>query len=152
MKSTISLPLDDGFLRRECPNCHRPFKWHNGPTDARPDDFVDPKQYHCPYCGLQADVGSWFTQEQTGYISEIAGHEFSGMIEGELERAFKPLKNSDFISVSVDYKPEPKPRPLKEQADMTLVEPPCHPFEPLKVQEGWDLGLHCLVCGASFST
>ncbi len=151
MKTKISFPLDNGFLRRECPNCRRSFKWHHGPTNTRPDDFADPDQYHCPYCGVQADVESWFTQKQLDYITRLAGNEFSGVIKAEMDRALKPLEKSDFISVSVDHTPEPRPRPLREPADMVMVEPPCHPFEPLKVQEGWGSDLHCLICGTPFS-
>ena len=50
MEIRASLPLDADFLRRQCPECGRQFKWHVGPTEDTPEEFVDPPVYHCPYC------------------------------------------------------------------------------------------------------
>jgi hypothetical protein len=33
---SVSMPLDEGFLRRECRGCSRQFKWFHGSTDERP--------------------------------------------------------------------------------------------------------------------
>jgi hypothetical protein len=56
MDIPITLPLDsDGFLRRECPKCEREFKWHEGPTEDRPQDWNDPPVYWCPLCGSRSD-------------------------------------------------------------------------------------------------
>lgn len=55
---------------------------------------------------------------------------------------------SEFISLSVraGEVPEP-PEPLTEPSDMLAVESPCHPWEPVKIADGWIAPLHCLVCG-----
>ncbi len=56
-----------------------------------------------------------------------------------------------------NYKPgrsnAPVPTPLVEPDDMIIIEPPCHPWEPVKVpEERADSGpLFCLVCGESYS-
>ena len=39
MSLSIELPLDSGFLRRECPNCQLEFKWHHGPTETTPENL-----------------------------------------------------------------------------------------------------------------
>ncbi|WP_146073741.1 hypothetical protein [Amycolatopsis sp. CA-126428] len=44
----------------------------------------------------------------------------------------------------------PVPDLLVDPDDMLMVEPPCHPFEPLKVDESWRDPIHCLVCGERF--
>lgn len=45
--------------------------------------------------------------------------------------------------------PEP-PTALYEPDDMTIVAPPCHPWEPVKVPEV-AARVHCLVCGKPFA-
>ena len=30
---------------------------------------------------------------------------------------------------------------------MREVKPLCHPWEPIKVDEGWHGDIHCLICG-----
>ncbi len=61
---SVMLSLDsDGFLRRECPHCLQEFKWHNGPTEDRPEGEEDPPVYHCPRCGASAAPDQWWTPE-----------------------------------------------------------------------------------------
>lgn len=56
-----------------------------------------------------------------------------------------------------NYKPgrsnAPAPAPLFEPDDMIIIEPPCHPWEPVKVpEERADSGpLFCLVCGETYT-
>lgn len=42
------------------------------------------------------------------------------------------------------------PVPLEERADMVIIEPPCHPYEPFKIAERWTDPVHCLLCGQQF--
>jgi len=147
----VDFPLDaDGFLRRECPSCGQVFKWHHGPTDTRPADAFDPPRYTCPLCGKQANHDQWFTQDQIRYQQEVAEFYMQDAVNDELKRAFRGSKN-------VTYKPgtntAPAPTALHEPNDMLIVEPPCHPWEPVKVpQERADSGsLHCLLCGETYS-
>jgi uncharacterized protein YbaR (Trm112 family) len=47
------------------------------------------------------------------------------------------------------HQPDP-PMPLLEHDDMTMVAPPCHGFEPVKVADDWTEALYCLVCGQAY--
>lgn len=147
----MEYPLDtDGYLRRECPSCTGEFKWHNGPTDSRPDDAADPSQYSCPLCGRRASHDQWFTQRQVEYQQELVNYHAADVVNDAMKKAFRGSKN-------VTYRPgrntAPPPSPLHEPDDMIIIEPPCHPWEPVKVhEERADSGpLYCLVCGESYS-
>jgi endogenous inhibitor of DNA gyrase (YacG/DUF329 family) len=147
MDIRLDFPLDaDQFLRRECPSCTREFKWHHGPTDSRPDDVTDPPQYTCPLCGKAANHDQWFTQDQLRYRDEMVEFYKMDVVNDEMQRLF-----------GSNYKPgrstAPAPSALFEPNDMIIIEPPCHPWEPVKVpEERADAGpLFCLVCGESYS-
>jgi hypothetical protein len=88
---SLSLPLDeDGFPRRECPSCERELKWlvsDEGETEVA----APPGGYFCPYCGIQADPGSWWTQEQLAHAQTIISTE---MIEPELRKLQQQLKRT----------------------------------------------------------
>jgi hypothetical protein len=129
----LSLPLDNGFLRRECPNCRREFKWHHGPTSDRPLDAVEPEYYACPYCGQQADNDAWWTREQSEVIQQAALAEVSG----ELDRSFRGMaRKSRGGGIRIEYKASSTraPLPLQETDDMATIASPCH----------------CIVCGQRF--
>jgi Zn ribbon nucleic-acid-binding protein len=150
MEISVSMPLDDGFLRRQCPNCNREFKWHEGPTDDRPDHAVEPPMYYCPYCGLAAGADEWWTEAQLDYAEAIAAGPAMREIADQLERAIG-TKNHGLISISVNRPDEPEPlAAMVEPNDMLAVASPCHPWEPFKVAEDWSDPLHCLVCGERF--
>jgi hypothetical protein len=34
---------------------------------------------------------------------------------------------------------------------MLIVQSPCHPWEPIKIEEFWSGPIHCLVCGIQFA-
>lgn len=141
---------DDGFIRRECPACDRQFKWFASNTD---DDAEPADQYFCPMCGVQADVDDWNTQDQIdGAIAQAEPH-----ITDELQSHLKKtLRKAGFD----DFKPDPSfhldlggpGQAMHEPNDMVIVAPPCHPNEPVKVQDAAAAGeLHCLICGARFA-
>ncbi|WP_457135491.1 hypothetical protein [Mycobacteroides abscessus] len=147
MDIPVKYPLDtDGFLRRECPNCAREFKWYHGTLDSRPSDAIDPPKYSCPLCGNHADHDQWFTQDQVRHQREVIEFYKMDVVNDEMKRMF-----------GKNYKPgrsnAPVPTPLVEPDDMIIIEPPCHPWEPVKVpEERADSGpLFCLVCGESYS-
>lgn len=147
----ISLPLDnDGFLRRECPTCEKQFKWYahpEGDPDAEPVD-----QYFCPLCGAPSGADAWWTPAQLEYAQGAAAPALEEHVQEMLRDAFNRIKD-------VTFTPDPHfsleiatPDPITEQDDMVIVEPPCHPNEPLKVPDSALGGhLHCLVCGSAFS-
>jgi hypothetical protein len=149
MEVQVSFDTDaHGFLRRECPHCEREFKWFSGDTSERPDDFVDPDAYHCPYCAQTAGHDDWYTQRQLEYANEVASAAAQELVRDELEKAFRGMRG-------VTYKPgeasEPPPAPFIDPADMVMVASPCHAFEPVKVIEDWTSSLHCLICGRTFT-
>jgi hypothetical protein len=150
MDISLSLPLDQGFLRRECPHCKRQFKWHHGPTGARSENAVDPAVYYCPYCGGTAPIDEWWTKEQIEYAQRLAlGKSMRLFNEGfkEIERHVQ----SGMIQIKhQETDPEP-PLPVYEPEDMVIVLAPCHPWEPIKIDETWAQPLHCLICGAEFA-
>lgn len=138
MELSVSLPVDkSGFLRRECPTCERQFKWFHGSTKDRPDDFLEPENYFCPYCGVPSGHDTWWTPAQLDYARASVMGPISRYIGSELGSSSK-VNDHDV------------PDPLVEPDDMMMVEPPCHPFEPLKMADDWDAPLHCLMCGERF--
>lgn len=152
MDLSMTLPLDDGFLRRQCPSCEREFKWHHGATEGRPEDFAEPNVYWCPYCGDTAPSDHWWTTEQLAHAEELLAGPALRMFADELGNSLKSQRNSMMkVTMSTAYdEPEP-PEALHELTNMTTVEPPCHPWEPIKVDEGWASPLHCLLCGSTFA-
>lgn len=150
MKIDLTLPLDGPFLRRQCPSCQRQFKWHHGPTDDRPNDAEDPPTYHCPYCGEPAETGSWWTDEQVEYAREIATAQTALALNQEFAQFSRHHRRGPF-RVSVRPSAQALPAAPVEPADMAIVAPPCHPWEPFKVLDQWAEPLHCLVCGRRFA-
>lgn len=67
----------------------------------------------------------------------------------DLKKSFGNQRNS-MIKFSVSHNDPEPPSALQEPEDMEIVEPPCHPWEPMKVIEVWSEPLHCLVCGETF--
>ncbi|MDX3662886.1 hypothetical protein PV646_36780 [Streptomyces sp. ID05-26A] len=151
MEVSVEIPLDpSGFMRRECPTCERQFKWFPGGTADKPDDFADPETYFCPYCGVPSGTDNWATSAQIEYAQSVAmgvameqiGEELRDTLGSSRSRGFK-LKVSGFEAPSAQSPPH-------DPDDMIMVEPPCHPFEPLKVSDEWSETLHCLICGRVF--
>lgn len=145
----VTLPVDkDGFLRRECPNCRRQFKWL--PTENETTEQPQ-SQYYCPYFAKPADINAWWTKEQRQYMKHLAA---AKVIEPELQKFAKDLKRlnrpGSLLRFEAKYKTSSKPLPLHEPDDMRKVEPPCHPKELLKIHEHWKKPVVCLICGKSF--
>ncbi|TDZ93892.1 hypothetical protein [Mycobacteroides salmoniphilum] len=147
MEIRLDFPLDsDHFLRRKCPSCANEFKWHYGPTEIRPADAADPPRFSCPLCGEQSEGDGWFTEDQALYRDQAVEFYQMDVVNDEMKRMF-----------GKSYKPgrsnAPAPTPLIEPDDMIIVEPPCHPWEPVKVpEERADTGpIHCLVCGETYT-
>ncbi|WP_053386381.1 hypothetical protein [Leucobacter japonicus] len=146
----VSLPLDGhGFLRRECPTCVREFKWfsHNeGDLNAEPTT-----QYFCPLCGKPSGLDSWWTPAQLEHVYGSAGGAIDQVVQDAMANLFKGMKGFAYRpnpSFSVDIEVH---NPLIEPDDMVMIEPPCHPNEPLKVPEDSMERIYCLICGSAFA-
>lgn len=151
MNISMSLPLDNGFLRRECPHCERQFKWHHGPIEDCPNDAIDPNVYFCPYCGETAPPDQWLTKEQVECAQRLAlGESMRFLQDGFKELERKTSGNMVKFKVEKSDPVEP-PLPLHEPEDMLIVQSPCHPWEPIKIDESWSEPLHCIVCGNQFA-
>jgi hypothetical protein len=152
MRVSIELPLDNGFLRRECPACQGEFKWHHGPSPNRPGDAVDPAVYFCPYCGGTAPPNSWWTKEQLSYAKQLALGPVVQAYGDALENAIGKQSSASLIKIEVNRGDIPEPPPeLYEPSDMTMIRSPCHPWEPIKISENWSGPLYCLICGEKYA-
>ena len=147
----MSLPLDaDGFLRRECPNCERQFKWW--PTPPSEDGYDEGTReaveaYVCPYCYEPTDPNAWWTKEQLEYAQQLAAAEVLGP---PLHRLKSRNRQSRGIRFDVSLPSLSSPEPLTEPDDMVRVDVPCHPEEPIKIDEDWEQEVACLVCGIRY--
>lgn len=152
MELSISLPLDiDGFVSRQCPACRGRFKWFDGERDDKPEDVGDPDVYFCPLCGQTAPPDEWFTDEQVAYIrGQVAGPAVD-WVARELEDSIEGLNRTGLVEASVHTEVEEPAGTPVEADDMTMVEPPCHPWEPVKIPEEQESPLHCLFCGQRYT-
>lgn len=146
----VSIPLDDdGFLRRECPTCEQEFKWFSHQEGDPDAEQVD--QYFCPRCGQPSGLDTWWTPAQIEYAQGAARPEIDQFITDSLADALKGVKGTSFKVNQNWNSGGATPDPLIEPNDMVIVEPPCHPNEPLKVPEDATHRVHCLVCGMLFA-
>jgi DNA-directed RNA polymerase subunit RPC12/RpoP len=103
----IPVPLDSaGFLRRACPTCEREFKRLPSTTEDPGAEKPSDDGYFCPYCGIQAPDGSWFTKEQLELAQNMVGTEVVGFLLKDFTR----------------YDPPEKMHPLTEADDMQRVD------------------------------
>lgn len=127
------MPLDsEGFLRRECPTFEREFKWFHTPEGEQSAAAVPDGGYFCPYCGVQAETGTWLTKAQMEQAQNIVATQAIGPLIEKHGLKYQPPETLD---------------PLTEVDDMTRVDFECHPSEPVKVFDGWDRPVRCLICG-----
>ena len=153
MHIPLELPLDsNGFLRRECPSCHKPFKWHAGPANEEAEGHPPPPSFFCPMCGKPAGPEEWMTQEQQEYARNVAMPALMKRLDDELGAAFNGL-NSQYFSVETraSLAVPDTPMPLSEPDDMAIIASPCHSYEPVKVSDDAKSPFYCLVCGAAFA-
>lgn len=81
---SVTLKRDkDGYVGRECPDCHKYFKVTPG-TGLRGSDLP----CTCPYCGRKGPSNDFLTQDQMEYAkSAMMQH-----LEGDLNNMFKTLE------------------------------------------------------------
>ena len=149
----MTLPLDsDGYLRRECPHCERQFKWLPNPVDSsETSDATPPEHYFCPYCHEPAGLDAWWTKAQLEHVRALMMAE---VVEPQLEKFKRDLRSLDrpgsLFRFDVDTTIPPDPDPLSEADDMVRLDLPCHPDEPVKVDEAWTGEVACLMCGIRY--
>jgi hypothetical protein len=147
----MKISLDkEGFLRRECPNCERQFKKRNANSDDNTTDNTSIESYYCPYCHEPAPLNAWWTKEQLEYAQQLAYKEVLEPELRNLQRQIESLNGSSFVHTDVKLSSPPEPNLLSEPNDMVRVEFPCHPEEPLKIDEAWDQDIACLICGIQY--
>lgn len=144
-----TLPLDNGFLRRQCPSCELEFKWFHTETGSDAD-AGSVEEFYCPYCGVSASPDQWFTVEQVEYINSLVANETASQLNKEMRQlarrskrgqiSFKVTKTFDIATFTTSDEPD----------DMVAVASPCHSVEPIKVDDRWREPLHCLICGSRF--
>lgn len=150
IRINVQLPLDaDGFLRRRCPTCGREFKWSSHQEGDRDAEHVD--QYFCPLCGEPAPIDDWSTDAQSDAFHELGQAAAAQYVQDAMRDAFRGSKHIKYKPGTAPAEPTPPDELLHEPNDMTIVEPPCHPGEPLKVPDGALNDLHCLLCGERFA-
>jgi hypothetical protein len=175
----LSISTDrDHFLRRTCHSCGRDFKTEIDPADLEwalisqirrvsreigeePDEVAEkPAQdnLRCPYCQDVAEASEMHTEETIDYLKRFAYRDYAvpklNKMFSELEDDFGRGGGSSggFISISVSFKHEPIPKPLRpihgpEPADMKIVDFLCC-GKKIKVADGW-MGINlCTFCGA----
>jgi hypothetical protein len=158
---SLVLPADiSGFVRRECPTCHRLFKVRaahlGGLVLARVlgkithqnghELEVKGSTRHCPYCGARAGEEAWFTAEQRNWLDKRA-ETFALELRYEqlahVERTLGVNPNPTFLPVRPAM-PECRLRP--EADDMRAVPLLCC-GEEVKLSESWPGPVHCFLCG-----
>lgn len=148
MDISVSLPLDsDGFLRRACPTCADEFKWRQDQPDDQDCAEADPGGYYCPLCGHQAPAEEWNTADQNTFIESVV---YAAAIQATQQSLTDVFRNSSGVTFAPGDTPH-QPAALVEPDDMVIVDPPCHPEEPVKIPEGMATPLHCLICGSKYA-
>ena len=102
---TISIPTDEqGYLGRECPECHRYFKVMLG------TGLTDPTPCFCAYCGHQAAADEFLTQDQLEFAKSAALRYAHGELFKMLKRYEGPIGRQDrFIKMSLKVTPGSSP-------------------------------------------
>lgn len=151
---SVHLPLDtDGFLRRECSNCEREFKWR--PTPPGNSEEVAPvapaECYFCPYCYESAATDTWWTKGQLEYLKQAVLSEAVAPELRRLKASFDAMNQAGgLLRIDAQIPSLTQPESLSEPDDMSRVAFPCHPEKPIKVDERWNLDVACLVCGIRY--
>lgn len=82
----IPLPLDAGFLQRQCPHCHMLFA-------------IDPESFEergllnlrCPTCGLISTANDYPTDRQVAYRDAVGHHELNKLAEEAVDQFAEEL-------------------------------------------------------------
>jgi len=169
----IPLPLDEeGFLRRECPFCHKEFKILfekqglanllqksvdsfiaelKGKKANLSENSKSENEFICPYCGQRAPSNDWWTREQASYIHNIFKNIIAKAVNENLINSFKESFQSfrsDAVSIKFEGKEmeQHEPRISPEINDMKIFDLPCCQRK-IKIEENWHNKVYCFFCG-----
>jgi len=154
MRIPMVLPLNEGFLRRECPHCERQFKVRV----QQPDDVLEEHELteleltnFCPLCHEPAPANTWWTKEQIEYQNQVTTAAVSDELHGMLTRTFAGLNQPRGpFRVEIERNEVEEPKSLDEPHDMIRVDPPCHQETPLKIPVTWGRDVACFECGIRY--
>ncbi len=163
----LELCLDrHGFLRRQCPGCHRAFMLRAGALDGlllyrklsalvahgNGDEASAPlSMRHCPYCRARADDSAWFTTSQLEWLERRAKELASELhLQALTGFAIAPSAGGFRAPVGTGRRSENRApeEPLEEMKTIPLL--CCN--EELKVALGWSGALSCYYCGTEYET
>ncbi len=160
---SLALPADRlGFVRRQCPECRRPFKIKGARLDSLSllrriagqvahlnahETVRAAGSRHCPYCRFAAPEESFLTPEQQAFLDQRA-EAFSLELRYEMlahvERTLADNPNPTFLAV----RPEPSKTQLADEPNDMRVLPLLCCREELKLPESWPGPVCCFFCGA----
>jgi len=158
----LTLAVDrQGFLRRECPSCHRLFKVRATLLEGRLGlrRLLAPSacqnlyeadwplgSRHCPYCGGAASDDQWFTAEQRAFLDDRGATLVQEVRYEQLAQALRTLAH-DSSPTALPSRPERSQKHAPaEPDDMRLVSLFCC-GEELKISESWQGSVRCFLCG-----
>jgi hypothetical protein len=162
MTERIGLPLDAlGFVRRECPHCHRQFKTRGGPNDGatvqrqlsrflalvnREELAHEGEVLFCVYCGRSADGDEWCTPQQRAWIEKLAGVLTREIRFEQLAFPARTLKDNPRPTFLPLPPSERIPEMRSEPDDMSRASFICC-VEDVKVEAHWTQPIYCPRCG-----
>lgn len=147
--ASISIPADEDFFGRQCPDCGRFFKMQVDQWEALADDAV----VTCPYCGHRAaDPNDFMTPQQNRRIESAAEALAEQYVHQALNDTFRGLSTPRLrpgqpgIQVTVSHDPPPPIRSLttyvEEQVRKTITCDNCR-----TVHAVYGATAFCPVCG-----
>lgn len=159
----VELPQDpSGFVRRQCPGCHRVFKTRPSPFDSRilqrrlaslfpfenADEGFEPvPHWTCLYCGHRAEADEWLAREHAEYLESLARGWANHVRYEQLAHISRTLSQNPrptFIAVAPEALPV---APGADPEDLRTIPMVCC-GEDIRAQWDWDGPLFCPRCGA----
>jgi len=113
---SVSLPTDNGYLGRTCPQCKEYFKIKLG------TGLKDIKHCIWPYCNHSAESSDFTTKEQYEYAKSVAIDQVKREVLGQIYKELKDLefgRKGDFMQLKVTTPPIPQ-FPIKYFSEKSL--------------------------------
>jgi hypothetical protein len=120
VRLSVSMPLVDGYLGRECPECTQQFRIDHDDYEALPDDLV----LWCVYCGHSDDHSEFLTQRQSDRLKRAArgyGMQLIGqMLDDTFGKVARSTGSNKYLKISYRSKPF-YPEPLPDLDEESFV-------------------------------